>query len=188
MGLGKTVQTLALICHARERWDVGPFLVVAPASVISNWAAEARRFAPDLDVRAVTRTETRRGMPLDEAVAGADIVVTSYALFRLEYDEYEALTWAGLILDEAQFVKNPSSQGVRVRDEAAGALQARDHRNADGEQPRRAVVAVHDHHARHLRPAGPLHRVLPQPDRARTRPVASGPVAPTDPAVPAAPA
>lgn len=111
MGLGKTVQTLAMICHARERWDVGPFLVVAPASVVSNWAAETRRFAPDLDVRAVTQTETRRGIPLDEAVAGADIVVTSYTLFRLEYDEYESLTWAGLILDEAQFVKNPNSKG-----------------------------------------------------------------------------
>ncbi len=111
MGLGKTVQTLALICHAREHWDVGPFLVVAPASVVSNWAAETRRFAPDLDVRAVTQTETRRGTPLHEAVAGADIVVTSYALFRLEYDGYEAVLWAGLILDEAQFVKNPNSKG-----------------------------------------------------------------------------
>ena len=111
MGLGKTVQTLALICHAREHWDVGPFLVVAPASVVSNWAAETRRFAPDLDVRAVTQTESRRRTPLDEAVAGADIVVTSYALFRLEYDDYESLTWAGLILDEAQFVKNPNSKG-----------------------------------------------------------------------------
>jgi superfamily II DNA or RNA helicase len=111
MGLGKTVQALALICHAREHWDVGPFLVVTPASVVSNWVAESLRFAPDLDVRAVTQTEVRRGAPLSEAVRDADIVVTSYTLFRLEYDDYESLTWAGLVLDEAQFVKNPHSKG-----------------------------------------------------------------------------
>ncbi|WP_327034463.1 DEAD/DEAH box helicase [Micromonospora ureilytica] len=110
MGLGKTLQTLALICHARAE---SPFLVVAPASVVANWASEAARFTPELDVRAVTQTVARRGVPLGEAVAGADIVVTSYTLFRLEYDDYRAVEWAGLILDEAQFVKNPQSQAHR---------------------------------------------------------------------------
>ncbi|WP_130403462.1 DEAD/DEAH box helicase [Micromonospora violae] len=110
MGLGKTLQTLALICHARAE---SPFLVVAPASVVANWASEAARFTPELDVRAVTQTVARRGAPLAETVAGADIVVTSYTLFRLEYDDYRALDWAGLILDEAQFVKNPQSQAYR---------------------------------------------------------------------------
>ena len=48
MGLGKTVQALALICHARRgNPDGPPFLVVAPTSVVSNWASEAARFAPD---------------------------------------------------------------------------------------------------------------------------------------------
>ncbi|WP_405430285.1 DEAD/DEAH box helicase [Micromonospora sp. NBC_00617] len=110
MGLGKTLQTLALICHARAE---APFLVVAPASVVANWASEAARFTPELDVRAVTQTVARRGVPLAEAVAGADVVVTSYTLFRLEYDDYRALDWAGLILDEAQFVKNSQSQAHR---------------------------------------------------------------------------
>ena len=50
MGLGKTLQALALICHARERDpDLGPFLVVAPTSVVSGWVGEAARFAPGLD-------------------------------------------------------------------------------------------------------------------------------------------
>ncbi|MGC4748434.1 SNF2-related protein [Micromonospora sp. DT201] len=110
MGLGKTLQTLALICHARAE---APFLVVAPASVVANWASEAARFTPELDVRAVTQTVARRGAPLAEAVAGANVVVTSYTLFRLEYDDYRAIEWAGLILDEAQFVKNPQSQAHR---------------------------------------------------------------------------
>ncbi|MEV6344033.1 DEAD/DEAH box helicase [Actinoplanes sp. NPDC051851] len=114
MGLGKTLQTLALICHAvEERLTDAPFLVVAPASVVGNWAAEAARFAPGLTVTPVQQTRARRRGTLAETVAGAHLVVTSYTLFRLEYQEYAALPWAGLILDEAQFVKNPSSQGYR---------------------------------------------------------------------------
>jgi SNF2 family DNA or RNA helicase len=64
MGLGKTLQALALICHARSR---GPFLVVAPASVIHNWASEAARFAPGLTVATVTQTAARRGAGLAKA-------------------------------------------------------------------------------------------------------------------------
>jgi superfamily II DNA or RNA helicase len=120
MGLGKTLQTLALICHARAEGArrpgsgrCAPFLVVAPASVVHNWVSEAARFAPELTVRAITQTVARRDVALTEAVAGADIVVTSYTLFRLEYDDYQALDWTGLVLDEAQFVKNPQSQAHR---------------------------------------------------------------------------
>ncbi|MFC5925823.1 DEAD/DEAH box helicase [Micromonospora vulcania] len=110
MGLGKTLQTLALICHARAE---APFLVVAPASVVANWASEAARFTPELAVRVINQTAARRRATLAEAVAGADVVVTSYTLFRLEYDDYRGLGWAGLILDEAQFVKNSQSQAHR---------------------------------------------------------------------------
>ncbi|MDP9799709.1 superfamily II DNA or RNA helicase [Catenuloplanes nepalensis] len=114
MGLGKTVQTLALICHAVEEGTAdAPFLVVAPASVVGNWVSEATRFAPGLDVRAVQQTQARRPGTLAETVGGAHVVVTSYTLFRLEHDEYAALPWAGLILDEAQFVKNAASQAYR---------------------------------------------------------------------------
>lgn len=115
MGLGKTVQALSLACHVRERSGAGgsPFLVVCPTSVVGNWASEAARFAPDLAVVAVKETRARRGAALGDAVAGADLVVTSYTLFRLEYDDYAALPWAGLVLDEAQFVKNHQSQGYR---------------------------------------------------------------------------
>ncbi|MEU4562150.1 DEAD/DEAH box helicase [Actinoplanes sp. NPDC023936] len=110
MGLGKTLQALALLCHARKH---GRFLVVAPASVVHNWVAEASRFTPDLEVRAITSTAARRGVGLAEAIGRADVVVTSYTLFRLEYDDYAALDWAGLVLDEAQFVKNPQSQAYK---------------------------------------------------------------------------
>jgi superfamily II DNA or RNA helicase len=114
MGLGKTIQALALMCHT---WEQGltdaPFLVVAPTSVVGNWAAECRRFAPELSAVTVTETERRRGVPLAELADGADVVVTSYALFRIEYDAYAGVDWAGLFLDEAQFAKNRGSQAYQ---------------------------------------------------------------------------
>ncbi|WP_380165202.1 SNF2-related protein [Jannaschia sp. R86511] len=106
MGLGKTVQALAMVLRAVERGERSPFLVVAPTSVVPNWVHEAARFAPGLVVREVSRTTAKSGVPLTELADGAHVVVTSYALFRLDNDSYEALEWAGLLLDEAQFVKN----------------------------------------------------------------------------------
>jgi len=118
MGLGKTLQTLALLQHAVETRPAGedarPFLVVAPTSVTPNWVAEAARFTPGLTVRRVGATEAASPTPLADVAAGADVVVTSYALLRLDADAYRAVGWAGLVLDEAQQVKNPSSRVHRA--------------------------------------------------------------------------
>ena len=111
MGLGKTLQAISLIVDARERQaEPKPFLVVAPTSVVHNWATECARFAPGLSVAAITETTAKRGGSLAHAVATADVVITSYTLFRLDFDEYDAVSWAGLLLDEAQFVKNHKSR------------------------------------------------------------------------------
>jgi superfamily II DNA or RNA helicase len=111
MGLGKTIQSLALICHAKQVDPTGsPFLIVAPTSVVPNWTAEAARFAPGLKVVALADTVRRRGQNLDEIVADADVVVTSYTLFRLDFDAYADISWSALILDEAQHVKNHQSK------------------------------------------------------------------------------
>ena len=107
MGLGKTLQALALICHAREVCpEQPPFLVVAPTSVVSNWYAEAARFARGLRVVCLTESESKRGAPYGEAAAEADLVITSYALLRIDNEKLAELDWSGVILDEAQFVKN----------------------------------------------------------------------------------
>jgi len=121
MGLGKTLQALALICHARDSDSaLAPFLVVAPTSVVSNWVGEAARFAPELRVAAVTDTLARSGRQIDDVLAAVDVVVTTYTLFRLEADAYNSVGWAGLILDEAQFVKNHQAKTYRcVRQSAA---------------------------------------------------------------------
>ena len=126
MGLGKTLQTLALIQHAKDVWereeaavfpDTGaanlPFLIVAPTSVVANWAAEAGRFTPGLKVVTVSDTLGRRGGTLADVIDGADAVVTSYTLLRLDFEAYGGLEWAGLILDEAQYVKNHQSKAYQ---------------------------------------------------------------------------
>ncbi|MBG6190012.1 superfamily II DNA or RNA helicase [Arthrobacter sp. CAN_A212] len=110
MGLGKTLQALALLTHAKEQGESKPFLVVAPTSVVPNWVSEAHRFAPGLAVTGVADTQAKSGVDLATLTAGADVVVTSYTLFRLDFEGYQSQEWAGLILDEAQFVKNRTAK------------------------------------------------------------------------------
>ena len=119
MGLGKTLQVLALAAQLRltgapsddaEPTRAAPLLVVAPTSVVGNWAVEAARFVPDLRVRTIERTRAKRGTELAALAADADVIVTSYALLRIEFDEYAALGWSVLVLDEAQIVKNHDSR------------------------------------------------------------------------------
>ncbi|MFJ6001615.1 SNF2-related protein [Arthrobacter sp. NPDC092385] len=111
MGLGKTLQALALMTYAKESSGPGaPFLVVAPTSVVPNWSNESHRFAPGLKVVTISDTQGASGVPIREQVGDADIVITSYTLFRLDFSVYQDLAWSGLVLDEAQFVKNRASK------------------------------------------------------------------------------
>ena len=116
MGLGKTLQSLALLERARElgQLDDAPVLVVAPASVVGTWAEEAARFAPGLRVAVIRATRARRGTELAEEIRGAHLVVTSYTLLRMEDEAYLEQKWRGLVLDEAQFVKNHRSRTYQV--------------------------------------------------------------------------
>ncbi|TDS75683.1 helicase-like protein [Amnibacterium kyonggiense] len=124
MGLGKTVQSLAMIARAiqqaDERGEERPrFLVVAPTSVVPNWLAETNRFLPDLEVVGVTETTRKSRTALRDTIGDADVVVTSYALLRLDTASYAGITWAGMLLDEAQFAKNRHSttyQRIRAID------------------------------------------------------------------------
>ena len=116
MGLGKTLQCLALLERARERaqLDDAPVLAVAPASVVGTWAEEAARFVPGLKVVAIRATQARRGTELAEEIRGAHLVATSYTLLRMEDEAYLEQTWRGLVLDEAQFIKNHRSRTHQV--------------------------------------------------------------------------
>lgn len=104
MGLGKTVQALAVLL---ARAGDGPALVVAPTSVIGNWRREARRFAPRLALRVYG--EGDRGETLSELGPG-DLLLVSYGLLASNAEAFAALSFATLVLDEAQAIKNPSTQ------------------------------------------------------------------------------
>ena len=114
MGLGKTIQMLALVAHTRETGEKRPFLVVAPTSVLSTWRTEAERFTPALRVAVVDATRAKRGTAVADAAASADLVITSYTLLRLDEAEFAGVEWAGLVLDEAQFVKNSQTKAYRA--------------------------------------------------------------------------
>ena len=115
MGLGKTLQALASVQAGVEAGDAdGPTLVIAPTSVLGTWASEAARFTPDLRVVTLTQTAAKRGASLTESIAGADIVLTTYTLVRLDADAYAEQRWGTVLLDEAQFVKNHTSQAYKA--------------------------------------------------------------------------
>lgn len=114
MGLGKTVQLLAAIasyrCHQltiSKEHTLTPVLVIAPTSVVGTWEVEARRWFPHLRVETVTSTQKKAITPLDECRQRADIIITSYAVARLDSNVWSAHEWGGLVIDEAQTVKNP---------------------------------------------------------------------------------
>ncbi len=108
MGLGKTVQTLAVLYH---RAALGPALVVAPTSVVANWAAEAARFVPEL------RVTVYRGPDRGAALVGlgpGDLVLTSYGIATLDAEALGAIPFASLVLDEAQAIKNATTERARA--------------------------------------------------------------------------
>ncbi|RYB89748.1 hypothetical protein EUA06_14210 [Nocardioides glacieisoli] len=106
MGLGKTLQVLALVQHAVVGGASDPFLVVAPTSVVTAWRQQATTHAPGLRVGVVSR----RTHDVAAIARDHDVVVTTYALLRLEREQFAALHWDGLVLDEAQQVKNHQSK------------------------------------------------------------------------------
>ncbi len=118
MGLGKTLQVIALILHQKEvaaanGEKAAPTLVVCPASLVYNWISEIGRFAPSLNAVAVLGTKTRRTALLG-AAAEHDILVTSYDLLRKDVETYSQICFARVILDEAQYVKNPKAQVTKA--------------------------------------------------------------------------
>ena len=141
MGLGKTVQTLAWLLplrgpaearpprsRGRQRVDSSaahknsttpqPFraLVICPKSVVHGWLAETARFAPALPVAAFTPALAEGKNP-----AGPELLVANYTQLRLHAAWFAAVAWDAVVLDEGQFIKNPTSQAAV----AARALPAR---------------------------------------------------------------
>ena len=133
MGLGKTVQTLAWLLHLasgdeRQRVDAAassaarPFraVVVCPKSVVGNWESEAARFTSEIAVVRFTPALVESGLPT-APVTGPLLVVANYTQLRLHAAFFHAQPWDAAILDEGQFIKNPSSKVAQAARELPGA-------------------------------------------------------------------
>lgn len=110
MGLGKTLQTLTWLGWLKERHgkDPKPSLVICPASVLHNWRREAARFTPGMRVLVLESGAARHN--LRKQIPQHDLTVTNYALLRRDLDELQKFAFRAVILDEAQFIKNPGAQ------------------------------------------------------------------------------
>ncbi len=104
MGLGKTVQTLSLLL---ERAASGPALVIAPTSVAANWFDECLKFAPTLN--AIIFGSGDRAKQLS-AAKPYDLVICTYGLLQRECEALGEIQWHTVVLDEAQAIKNSSTQ------------------------------------------------------------------------------
>ncbi|MDD2721602.1 MAG: DEAD/DEAH box helicase [Gallionella sp.] len=112
MGLGKTAQTLAHLLLEKQSGRMDrPSLVVLPTSLIFNWKHEARRFAPQLKLLSLHGKERAEHFPL---IAEHDVVLTTYPLLWRDAEALLEHDYHLLILDEAQTVKNVSSQAAQV--------------------------------------------------------------------------
>jgi superfamily II DNA or RNA helicase len=112
MGLGKTVQLISYLLRRKQLEGRAPALVIAPTSVTHTWENEIKRFAPDL-VTLRLQSGAERGAFLTQ-LDEYDVIITSYALARLDAQQLERYNFRALILDEAQNAKNPSSQIAKV--------------------------------------------------------------------------
>jgi hypothetical protein len=110
MGLGKTLQTLAWLAWLKDqhRKDPKPALVICPASVLHNWQREANRFTRHLKVLVLESGAARHN--LRNQIPQYDLIVTNYALLRRDLEELQKFAFRAIILDEAQFIKNPGAQ------------------------------------------------------------------------------
>ena len=120
MGLGKTIQALALLAREQERGEKRPVLLVCPSSVIGNWQREAARFTPGLQVLRHHGPDRLIGDAFVTEANQHAVVVTNYALLPRDYAMLRRVRWAGVILDEAQNIKNPETR----QSQAARALTA----------------------------------------------------------------
>jgi len=113
MGLGKTIQLIALLLHERNvAGDAGvdPTLLIVPTSLIANWQREIERFGPELRVQIHHGPDRPSGPAFLAASNEHDVVITTYGLMTRDRDTLTQRPWGRVVLDEAQYIKNPPTK------------------------------------------------------------------------------
>jgi SNF2 family DNA or RNA helicase len=115
MGLGKTVQLITYLQHVKEtEKPETPSLIVAPTSVLGNWQRELEKFAPDLKVHLHYGPTRTKGEQFAKEIKGIDVVLTSYGLSHIDFEELSEVDWTSISLDEAQNIKNANTKQSRA--------------------------------------------------------------------------
>ncbi|MCP9928294.1 DEAD/DEAH box helicase [Cyanobium sp. CH-040] len=145
MGLGKTIQLLAFLQHLKAEEELKrPVLLVAPTSVLTNWKREAAAFTPELGVRehyGPRRPSSEAA--LKKALKGVDLVLTSYGLLQRDSELLESVDWQGVVIDEAQAIKNPQAkQSMAARDLARPGAGPGGRRGREGSRGSRFRIAL----------------------------------------------
>ncbi|MBW4420567.1 MAG: DEAD/DEAH box helicase [Myxacorys californica WJT36-NPBG1] len=117
MGLGKTIQFIAFLLHLKQQNLLErPVLLVCPTSVLGNWEREVKKFAPTLSAIVHHGDKRLQGQAFAKAAQQHALIITSYALLNRDLKSLTTVAWQGVVLDEAQNIKNPEakqSQAVR---------------------------------------------------------------------------
>lgn len=113
MGLGKTIQMIALLLDEKQKAPDSVSLIVCPASLVYNWENEIHTFAPQLSVRTVAGNAAEREEALKDW-SSPDVLVTSYDLLKRDAKRYCGMSFRYQVIDEAQYIKNPSTQSARA--------------------------------------------------------------------------
>lgn len=114
MGLGKTVQTLALIKNLRAHGEKRPILLICPTSVMENWRRETERFTPGTKILIHHGIKRSRGSIFTDGGLDGTLVISSYSLLHRDGALFSKIEWAGVVLDEAQNIKNPDTRQSRA--------------------------------------------------------------------------
>lgn len=121
MGLGKTIELTSMLLHRQEQGTLrGPVLLICPMSVVGNWEHELRRFAPSLRPMVHHGAGRLTGEAFRAEAREHDLVISTYALTARDRELFESMAWHGVVLDEAQNIKNASTKQAQ----AVRALQA----------------------------------------------------------------
>ncbi len=110
MGLGKTLQTLSWLAwlYANSGKRRKPALVICPASVLHNWRREAEKFTPHLTTLVLESGSARHN--LRKQIPQRDLIITNYSILRRDLEELNKFEFSAIVLDEAQYIKNPTAQ------------------------------------------------------------------------------
>lgn len=122
MGLGKTIQLTAFILNLHNQKKLTqPTLVVCPTSVLNNWEREVKKFAPTLSTLIHHGDRRAKGKNFTKEVTNKHLVITSYSLVHRDLKTLQQISWEGIVLDEAQNIKNSAAkQAQSVREIPAG--------------------------------------------------------------------